>query len=158
MKKDTILDLYASTYKEDNYPPVAGKIMGLFFISNQQYFTFEEIMEAVNASKSATSKAIKLLLSFNEINFVTLKEHKRRRHFYLDVEGNVKHIQRVVDAYYMQTELLKHTLTLRDNNNKKLNRFIETSIDFNTDVLNYIEEKIKEYYHFTLNNTIDSVK
>ena len=35
-KIDThILELYVVIFQEDNYPPVAGKILGLFYVSEQ---------------------------------------------------------------------------------------------------------------------------
>ncbi len=144
--KQSLLDLYALTFKEDNYPPVAGKILGLFYISNPKYFTFEELMEEVGASKSAISKALKLLLERGDVNFTILKGSKRRRHFYLDTEGIVDSLQRLVDAYTMQTELLQETLTIRNEENEEMNLFITNLIKFNNEVLTYIDQKLKEHF------------
>ena len=42
MKKKDLLSSYAMIHSGNNYPPIAGKILGLFFISNQKYYAFEE--------------------------------------------------------------------------------------------------------------------
>jgi len=42
----------------DNYPPIAVKILGLFYTTNKKYLTFEEINDGIGVSRSATSKAL----------------------------------------------------------------------------------------------------
>ena len=143
IEEQSILDLFAQVYNADNYPPIAGKILGLFLVSNQKYFTFEELTKGINASKSAVSKALKFLMDSGEVNFVTLKENKRKRHFYLDTKGYFKRFQYISDAYYMQTQLLKETIKLRNNENMEMNEFINKLIILNNDVLDYFEKKIK---------------
>lgn len=141
-----MLDLYASTFQEDNYAPVAGKILGLFYMSDQKYFSFEELQQHLEVSKSAVSKGLKMLLTIGEINFVTFEDNKRKRYFYLDVQGNIDRIQRLIDSYSMQTELLEETLALRGTTNPELNNFIETSIKFNREVIAFVDQKVKEHY------------
>lgn len=141
-----ILELFALSLKEDNYPPVAGRIIGLFYVSNQKHFEFEDIMEAVSASKSATSKALKLLIEFGEVNFIIKEGSKRKRLFYLDVQGSIERIERFIDGYNMQTQLLTETLKLRNQNNEELNQFIKNTINFNTEILEFAEKKLREHY------------
>jgi len=141
-----ILELFALSLKEDNYPPVAGRIIGLFYVSNRKYFEFEAIMEAVKASKSATSKALKLLIEFGEVNSIIKEGSKRKRLFFLDIQGNIDRIERLIDSYKIQTELLKETLTYRNKSNEELNQFIKNTINFNTVLLKCAENKLKEYY------------
>lgn len=141
-----ILDLYAATFQEDNYPPVAGKILGLFYVSEQKYFSFEELQNQLEISKSAVSKALKMLLNIGEINFVTFEDNKRKRYFYLDVQGNIDRIQSLITSYIMQTKLLEETLALREETNPELNNFIKNSIKFNREVIAFVDQKVKEHY------------
>lgn len=141
-----ILDLYAATFQEDNYPPVAGKILGLFYVSEQKYFSFEELQDQLEISKSAVSKGLKMLLNIGEINFVTFEDNKRKRYFYLDVQGNIDRIQSLITSYTMQTKLLEETLALRGETNPELNNFIENSIKFNREVIAFVDQKVKEHY------------
>ncbi|MDY8137956.1 helix-turn-helix domain-containing protein [Aquimarina sp. 2201CG5-10] len=146
MDIEKILDLYALSYKEENYPPVAGKILGLFFISNQKHFTFEEIMEKVNASKSATSKALKLLITLGEINFEFLEGNKRKRHFYIDIKGTIEHFKRLIDGLHMQNELYKETLKFRTNENEELSKFIQDNINFSLELAIEAERLVKKHF------------
>jgi len=141
-----ILELYAATFQEDNYPPVAGKILGLFYVSEQKYFSFEDLQSLIGISKSAVSKGLKMLLNIGEINFVTFEDNKRKRYFYLDIQGSIDRIQRLMDSYLMQTELLQETLALRAETNPELNNFIANSIKFNREVIAFVEQKVKEHY------------
>ncbi len=146
MDQENMLERYALALKEENYPPIAGKIMGLFFISNQKYFTFEEIMTSVQASKSATSKAIKLLISSGEVNFKFVEGNKRKRHFYLDIEGSIAHFKRLIEGLYMQTTLYQETLKMRTDENEKLSQFIQNTINFNKELLVHAERLLQEHF------------
>ena len=42
-QQEEIIDTFGELLTKDNYPPIAGKILGLFYTSDQKYFTFEEI-------------------------------------------------------------------------------------------------------------------
>lgn len=136
------IDLYAEILKNENYPPIAGKILGLFFISDQKYFTFEELMEQVDASKSATSKALKLLMNNGEVNYIIKEKSKRRRFFYLDIEGVKQRIYTTISAYDTYASLLKDTLKSRSDENKELNHYINSEIKFWEETLEFLKDRI----------------
>ncbi len=81
--KDILIEQSAELYKMVGYPRIAGRIMGLLYVSEQKYFTFEQLMETLKISKSATSKSLKFLLEINEIDFIIKPENTRRRYFYI---------------------------------------------------------------------------
>ena len=87
-----------------------------------------------------------MLLNIGEINFVTFEDNKRKRYFYLDIQGSIDRIQRLMDSYLMQTELLQETLALRGETNPELNNFIKNSIKFNREVIAFVDQKVKEHY------------
>lgn len=140
--KTELIEQYAEVYNADGYPPIAGKILGLFYISDEAHFTFEEIMERVEASKSATSKALKLLLESGEVGFKYAVDNKRKRLFYLNIKGTIANLEKILKAYQTETILLKQSLKLRSEANPQMNMFINDMITFNDDVLGFIEEKI----------------
>ncbi len=142
-----LLERFAIAYKNDGFPPLAGKIMGLFYISNQKYFSFEEIMQRVGASKGATSKTIKILLEFKRLNYSMSKEQVRKRMFYLDIQGVTQFLQIVIDNYKNQNQLLKESLQARTNENEEMNDFIKSSIQFNNEVLAFLNIKSEQYFN-----------
>ena len=147
MVKKEMLDRFEIAYKKDGFPPMAGRIMGLFYISDQKYFTFEEIILEVRASKGAVSKTIKLLLELKRINYILSENQSRKRLFYLDIQGLIQFLRMVIDNYKSQNQLLKESLQIRTNENKEMNVFIKGSIQFNNDVLAFLEAKSEKYFN-----------
>ena len=145
-QQEEIIDTFGELLTKDNYPPIAGKILGLFYTSDQKYFTFEEIKKELEISKSATSKALSFLNQIEEVSYVYDKNNKRLRLFYLNVEGMVKRISLVLDAYKQQAILLKEVLELRSEENSALNNYIEKNILFSQDILGFVQNKLE--FHF----------
>ncbi|CAL2102052.1 hypothetical protein [Tenacibaculum sp. 190130A14a] len=141
-----ILELYAAAFKVDNYPPTAGKILGLLYTSNQRYFSFEDLIDAVDVTKSAISKALKFLETTGEVSYIYDEKNKRKRLFYLDIVSVKEQLYKNLQAYHTQIKLMEASLKLRNEENKDLNSFIKTSIEFYTEVLNYYEERLKNHF------------
>ncbi len=49
-QKEILIQQSANLYKLVGYPRIAGKIMGLLYVSEQKYFTFQEVMDALHIS------------------------------------------------------------------------------------------------------------
>ncbi len=137
----------AELYKMLGYPPIAGKIIALFYISNQKYLTFEEIMEILQISKSATSKALKFLTDLGEVSFITKAENSRKRYFYISIKNSLKSLTDWKNSLVVRQNILQNTLQMRNQENPELTTFIQQQIAFINDISAYIEQKIQE--HFT---------
>ncbi len=146
MERKTIIEKFEAVYVEDHYPPIAGRILGLLFVTDKKYLTFQEILEEVGSSKGAISKALKILIDSGEVNFDYDVNNKRLRLFYLDTDGVIRHINNIVEAYKMQTELFKETLKIRSDENEEMNKFIKKTIVFNSEVLELMQEQLKKHY------------
>lgn len=146
-KQKRIIDSFGEQLTKDNYPPIAGRILGLFYTSDQKYFTFEEIKEALSISKSATSKALTFLDNIEEVSYVYDKNNKRLRLFYLNVIGMVKRIHLVLEGYKEQERLFKEVLKIRSEENQQLNNYIEKNILFSQDVLGFVQEKLELHFN-----------
>ena len=146
MNKEKLLDRFGEAYKNDGFPPLAGKIMGLFYISNQKHFNFEEIVCEVGATKGAVSKNIKLLFELNWIEYVLKNNGSRKRHCFLDIHGVKYFLRLVIENYKEQDKLLKECANMRNNDNEELNNFIQDSIQFNEEVLAFLDLKSEQYF------------
>ena len=145
MTKKKILEHFVTVYKEDNYSPVAAKILGAFYISNQKHLTFYEIMKKVGATKGAISKSLNFLLEQGEVDYVFDEKNKRLRLFYLDTEGFVNKIFRFLKSRQLLNELLKEIINLRNNENEDLNQFIKSLISFHGEISVFVEGKMKTH-------------
>lgn len=146
MSQEDIIESFGELLVADKYPPIAGKILGLFYTSNSKYLTFEEIKEGIGVSKSATSKALTFLYTLNEVSYIYDENNSRLRLFYLDIKGSIDRFNSIVDAYTMQTVLLKEILKARNNENEELNNFIKKTIAFNEEATTYMKQKTEIHY------------
>ena len=144
--KKRIVNTFGELLANDNYPPIAGRILGFFYTSDKKYFTFEEIKEELSISKSATSKALSYLRQINEVGYIYDENNKRLRLFYLNIEGLVERISLVLEAYKMQAVLFKEVLEFRNEENKELNNYIEKNILFSEDVLGFVTQRLEFHY------------
>lgn len=146
MKEAELIEAFSLIHKEGNCPPLAGKIIGLFFVSNEKYLTFEEIMDGVKASKGATSKSLNFLIAIEEIQFVFSVENKRKRLFFFNIGGAQNRLDKLVAMHKKETTLLKEILPRRNADNIEMNTLIKNIIAFNEDVLHFISAKIAEHF------------
>ncbi|MEP0266349.1 hypothetical protein [Dokdonia sp.] len=146
MKEQELIDAFALVYKEDNYPPIAGKVLGYFYVSNKKHHTFEEIMDGIKASKSATSKALKFLIDLEEVTFKFSEKNKRKRLFFPNYGGTKKRLEKIIIAHETETILLKKVLKRRNSDTIEMNTLIQNIIAFNEDILDFISGKVDEHF------------
>jgi len=62
-----------------HFPPLASRILGLLIVdSPNPGFTFENIVEITNASKSSVSTAVNLLLKLGKITYITVSGDRKK--------------------------------------------------------------------------------
>ncbi len=147
MDKEQILDRFAEAYRIDGFPPLAGRIMGILYISDSKYLSFDELIQASNARKGSVSKVLKLLISLKRISYKHSEEKKGKRLFYLDIKGTKLFLELIIDNYKNQHKLLNECLQLRSSENVEINTFIENSMAFNNEVITFIDEKKNQYFN-----------
>jgi len=64
--------------EHEGMQPVAGRIFSLLMIMDKEHFTFDEIVEELNISKSSASVAIKMLQIRGLIEYFTLPGDRKR--------------------------------------------------------------------------------
>lgn len=141
-----ILQSFADAYEIDGFPPLAGKIMGVFYLSEKEHLSFEEIIQQTEASKGAVSKSLNQLIQLKRVNYVVSEESHRKRLFYLDTKGIIHFVKMMINNYKQQDALLRKCLVLRNDKDSDLYQFIENSIAFNADVLATLDEKADQYF------------
>lgn len=65
-------------YEKNGLSPVAARILALLLVSARTELTFDEIREELSISKSATSNALNLLLTTEQIEYITLPGDRKR--------------------------------------------------------------------------------
>ena len=146
MTREEIVSEFERTYKNDGMPPLAGKIIGHFYVTENKYLSFNEIHEAVGSSKGTVSKVLKYLIQTNRVQFLVDEDDKRKRFYYLDIARLIEYLKGVILNYQQQNTLLVEVKKLRGVKNLEMNTFIDNSIDFNSEMLEFLKEKSEAYF------------
>jgi len=117
------------------FQPVAGRILGLLLVMDKEQYTFDEIVEELQISKSSASNALRMLEVANIIEYYTLPG-ERKRYFQIkkpdkfalidehktNLESSRKFFQ---DAWELKANKNSENAILLQNLIKMLNFFLE---------------------------------
>ena len=146
MKREEIINEFERTYKNEGLPHLAGKIIGVFYVSDKKYLSFKEINENIDASKGTVSKVLKFLIKLNRVKCITHEKDKRKRYYCLDIPGLIQFLKYIISNYEEQSTLLEEVVKIRGNEYEELDIFIDKSINFNNEMLDFLKLKSEEYF------------
>ena len=109
--------------------PVAGRIVGLLYVSDRPELTFDEIRETLCISKSATSNALNLLQQLNRLDYITFSGD-RKRYFRLKLSRWRDLITKEIDSITDFANLLQEVVTERTKDTPEYNQSISELADF----------------------------
>lgn len=116
-------------YEKMGMQPVAGRIMGLMFVSERPELTFDEIREILNISKSATSTALNLLIETGPVEYITFSGD-RKRYFRLKTSNWRNAITKRIENIISFRSLLTEALEARSEKSSDFNGCLMEFIDF----------------------------
>jgi DNA-binding transcriptional regulator GbsR (MarR family) len=116
-------------HEQQGFPPVTGRIMGLLYVSDRPHLSFEEIVETLNISKSATSNALQLLQQMRLIDYTTYPGD-RKRYFGALLECWHDEVVSKMESILGFSKLLRQANELRGNANPEMNKNVLERIDF----------------------------
>ncbi len=109
-KRKALIEKLGIANEEKGFQPVAGRILGLLYVSPRPELTFDEIRESLNISKSATSTALNLLMHMGRVDYTTFSGD-RKRYFRIKLNNWREMIQdemeRMVKISYVMQEVLE---------------------------------------------------
>ncbi|OHX64549.1 hypothetical protein [Flammeovirga pacifica] len=147
MDRKQLLEIFAQAHKFDGLPPLANKVIGAFYLTDNKYLSFDEIIELVESSKGAVSKVLKLLINIHRVQYIPDPKTPRKRLFYLDPKGGKGYIQEVVQGLNMQTEMIKQFQSMRSEHAAKdISELIQSTIAFNEETIKFLLKSSKKYY------------
>ncbi|MBD0404317.1 MarR family transcriptional regulator [Flammeovirga sp. EKP202] len=147
MDKKVALEQFVAAHKFDGLPPLAVRIIGVFYISNEKYLTFDDIIELADSSKGAVSKMLKVLIAVRRVNFIQDPASSRKRLFYLDAHGVEEYIKLVVNGLMDQNTQIRRLSEFRTSeSDKEIDELIDKTIQFNSDVItSLLKLNVKHY-------------
>ena len=134
-------------HEQQGFQPVAGRIMGLLFVSDQPRLTFEEIMEILGISKSATSNALTLLQQMHSVEYTTFSGD-RKRYFFACRDNWPQEVIRKMGEVLGLSKLLRKALELQKNATPEDKALLLERIEFmeflSAEVPSLMEKWLKE--------------
>lgn len=136
-KQKTLIEKIGISYEAEGIQPVAARILGLLYVSDKPELTFDEITEALQISKSATSNGINLLLQMQRLEYITFPGD-RRRYFRLKVSNWREEFKHKIEAMAKFNVLMREVLAVRTQKTPEYNASIKELVDF----LDYIFQQM----------------
>jgi DNA-binding transcriptional regulator GbsR (MarR family) len=105
---------------KDGFPPLAGRLLGFLMLANPPHQSFDEIVDFLQASKSAVSTTLKFLEAQGMVEYITFPGD-RKRYFRMNVaEWPQVILKKMEFIKMMKTQILK-VLEIRGDEYKEFN-------------------------------------
>ncbi|MFV0174179.1 transcriptional regulator [Empedobacter falsenii] len=154
------MDLFCSfsaflekTYK---FPPLTAKLQAYMVLeSTEEGFTFEELLEVFNVSKSSLSNSINYLLSMKHIEYIN-KINSRKRYFRLNFNYLTEKLDFLYDMISQDivfTDRIKEHKISNDSLSKNIeNRVIDIYLDHLNQTKSLLGDTIEKINKIQLEN------
>lgn len=116
-------------YEKSGLTPASSRIVGLLLVADEVELTFDQVREALNLSKSATSNSLNALLNMNWIDYIT-KPGDRKRYFRNRLPSWSDAIEDEFKGMVHLSGLLSEVLALRSKETTSYNQDLADLIDF----------------------------
>lgn len=123
-KQRILIEQLGVFYEHEGFNPAGARILALLLIADRNELTFDEIKDALNISKSATSTAINLLTNTNRIEYFT-NPGERKRYFRARIVNWDSLMKEKLEGIIKMSSLMeaiieqRHEKTLEFNNGLK---------------------------------------
>lgn len=97
-EKEELIELFGVHFETlYHLPPLASRILGTLIVDSQKPgFTFENLVEVTNASKSSVSTAVNLLLKLGKITYITLPGDRKKYYHPAPFSERLNNYQRML--------------------------------------------------------------
>ena len=141
-KQRELIELIGHYHDKEGFQPIAGRIIGLLMVMDKEQYTFDEITEELQISKSSASNVLRNLEIREQIEYVTLPGD-RKRYFQLkkqDAGSIVSDFRKKINGI---KELLAQIIELKADKNSLNAVFFQNMIKTLEIVLKTFDEIIQ---------------
>ena len=115
-------------FEKSGIPPVGARIIGLLMMAEPPYLSFDDLVEATQASKSSVSNALKSLQTEGLVDYITFSGD-RKRYFQLYSSTWVEIMKDRMTAFTSLRKIIRETLDLRSSQYPEFNQTLTEVID-----------------------------
>lgn len=136
-KQQELIEKLGVFLERGGISPAQARIMGLLLVANRVELTFDEIRDALQLSKSATSNAINALLQSEKITYIT-KTGDRKRYFKTLIATQKSDFEKRFKQFLSMKEIYTQILEARTPETEKFNSELAQVVDF----MGFMEEQL----------------
>jgi DNA-binding transcriptional regulator GbsR (MarR family) len=138
-RQKELVEAMARRYDKETFQPIAARILGLLLIMDKERYTFDEIVEELQISKSSASNAIRILEIRDFIEYIT-KAGDRKRYFQIKKFDRFSIINEHSVKLKQTSDFLQAVLELKANKESENAMCLRNLVD----IINYFLEKFEE--------------
>jgi len=139
-KQREIIETIGRYFDREGFQPIAGRILGLLMVMDKEQFTFDEIVEELQISKSSASNALRNLEIRGQVEYITIPGD-RKRYFRLKRQDAFSMIKEFEEKMRMMIVLLEKIISLKADPDSPNSELFKNLIGIH----DYILEKLEEY-------------
>lgn len=145
-KQKALIEEIGKHFDKKGFQPIAGRILGLLMVMDKEQFTFEEITEELNISKSSASNALRNLEIRGNIEYVTIPGD-RKRYFQIRRQHSFDIIEEFERNMRLARDMFEKIIELKANKNSENALFfknISNMINFYLDQIPSLRKKYEK--------------
>jgi DNA-binding transcriptional regulator GbsR (MarR family) len=139
-----LIETLGRVYDKEGFQPIAGRILGLLMIMDKEQFTFDEIVEELQISKSSASNTLRMLEMQGVVEYIT-KSGDRKRYFQLRQPDRFGMINEHKTKLIRMNEYMQKALELKADKNSHNSLYLKNMIDLTSFFIAKFDELKKEY-------------
>lgn len=126
-KQKELVEELGRYFDKEGLQPIAGRIQALLMVMDKERFTFEEIVEELNISKSSASVALRNLEIRGDVEYITLPGD-RKRYFQIKRRKSSTLIDEFIKKTMQFKKLSQNILDLKTDKNSENANFMKDII------------------------------
>ncbi len=124
-KQKELIEYIGRQNEREGYQPVPARVLGLLMVMDKEEYTFEEIVEEMQISKSSASTALKNLEIRGIIEYVTYPGDRKR--YFRFVSGEIVGMISEMEAKMKKSlETIHQVIELKKDPNSRNAKFLKS--------------------------------
>lgn len=131
-------------FEKSGVPPVAARVIGHLMMAEPPYLSFDELVEATQASKSSVSNSVKFLQTEGLIDYITFAGD-RKRYFQLYADTWLEIQKDRVKSLASLRSIIQETVAIRSSQYPEFNHTLKEVVDLYGELEHKILKVIEEW-------------
>ena len=143
-KQKELIEWIGRNNERDGFQPVTARILGLLMVMDKEEYTFDEIVDEMQISKSSASNALKNLELRGAIEYITYPGD--RKCYFRFISGDINEmIVEIEKRMQQKLDITKQVLELKKNPNSRNAKFLINVLEGMNFFVEHLD-KLKEQY------------